>query len=237
MTGIFGFILYGVTSILPLYLQTLMGYSALKSGLAVSPRGLGSLVSMILVGILVNYIDSRIIMGVGFALLGYSTLLLSHISLGIAIGSVALPNFINGFAGGLIFVPLTTLTMGYLRREEIGNASGIYNLMRNIGGSVGIAAVTTALVRGAQVHQSYLAAHLTAGDSTLSTMIQGLQGKLFLGGASAYDAHRKALGTIYRSLQQQSSLLAYADNFRLLGYLALICGTLTLLFQRARRHN
>jgi DHA2 family multidrug resistance protein len=236
LTGLFGVILYGVTAMLPLFLQTQMGYSALDSGLAVSPRGLGSLLSMAMMGLLINYIDNRILLACGFALLGYSTLLLSHINLGISMVSVIVPNFINGFAGGLLFVPLTTLTVSYLRREEIGNATGIYNLMRNIGGSIGIAAVTTNLVRGAQAHQNYLGANLTANNPTVAGLLQGLQARFQAGGASASDAHRKAVGAIYRSLQQQASLLAYADNFRLMGFLALLCIPLVVLFRRKKAH-
>ncbi len=93
-------------------------------------------------------------------------------------GSVAWPNFINGFAGGFVFVPLTTMAMGRLRKQEIGNAAGIYNLMRNIGGSIGIASVTTMLVRGAQTHQNYLAANISAGNPTADGSDAGLAGKV-----------------------------------------------------------
>src|ERR1035437_4331076 len=185
ITCLYGFVLYGVTAILPLFLQTLMGYSAMESGLTVTPRGMGSLLSMIVVGILVNYIDGRILLACGFAIFGYSSLLLSHINFAISMGSVAWPNFINGFAGGFVFVPLTTMAMGLLRKQEIGNAAGIYNLMRNIGGSIGIASVTTLLVRGAQTHQKYLAANVSAGNPTAMALLQGLQAKFSLGGGSA----------------------------------------------------
>src|ERR1035437_7932988 len=185
ITCLYGFVLYGVTAILPLFLQTLMGYSAMESGLTVTPRGMGSLLSMIVVGILVNYIDGRILLACGFAIFGYSSLLLSHINFAISMGSVAWPNFINGFAGGFVFVPLTTMAMGLLRKQEIGNAAGIYNLMRNIGGSIGIASVTTLLVRGAQTHQNYLAANVSAGNPTAMALLQGLQAKFSLGGGSA----------------------------------------------------
>ena len=233
---LYGFALYGVTALLPLYLQTLMGYSALDSGLAVSPRGLGSLVAMGMVGILVNYFDGRILLALGFAGFGYSTILLSHINLGMSMWSVAAPYFLIGFAGGFIFVPLTTMTMSMLRKQEIGNAAGIYNLMRNIGGSIGIATVTTFLVRGAQTHQSYLGANVTATSQTATAALLGLQGKFVASGADGYTAHQDALGAIYRSIQQQASLLAYADNFRLLAYLSLGC--LPLLFLLARlRHR
>jgi MFS transporter, DHA2 family, multidrug resistance protein len=232
---IYGFVLYGTTALLPLFLQTLMGYPALNSGLAVSPRGIGSIVSMIVVGWLVNRVDGRLLLACGFGILGYSTFLLSHVNLGISMSSVVLPNLINGFAGGFIFVPLTTLTMGRLRKEEIGNAAGIYNLMRNVGGSVGIASVTTLLERGSQTHQGYLAANVTAGVPAVVEMVQGLQAKFSAGGTDAYNAHQKALGAIYASLQQQASLLAYADNFRLLGYLALFCASLVMLFRRTSK--
>jgi DHA2 family multidrug resistance protein len=234
---LYGSALYGVTALLPLFLQTLLGYSALDSGLAVSPRGLGSLIAMMVVGVLVNYVDGRILLGLGFAGFGYSALLLSHINLGISMGSVAVPNFINGFAGGFIFVPLTTMTMSRLRKQEIGNAAGIYNLMRNIGGSVGIAAVTALLVRGAQTHQNYLAANVTAASPTVRSLLQGLQARLMQGGASAATAQQNALGMLYRSIQQQASLLAYADNFRMLGYLSLFCIPLVALLARLRHRS
>jgi DHA2 family multidrug resistance protein len=236
ITGIYGFVLYGATAMLPLFLQTMMGYSALQSGLTVSPRGIGAMASMIAVGVLVRYFDGRLLMAFGFALLGYSTWMLSNISLDIGMASVIVPNVINGFAMGFVFVPLTTMSLSRLRKEEIGNATGIYNLMRNIGGSVGIATVMTLLVRGAQAHQSYLAANLTAGSPTTMRLLQGFGARFFHAGANANTAHQEALGALYRSVQQQAAVLSYADNFRLLAYLSLACIPLVLLFQRVRKH-
>ncbi len=233
----YGFALYGVTALLPLFLQTQMGYSALDSGLAVSPRGLGSLIAMMFVGILVNYVDGRILLALGFTGFAFSTFLLSHINLDISMWSVALPNFLNGFAGGFIFVPLTTMTMSRLHKQEIGNAAGVYNLMRNIGGSVGIATVTAFLVRGAQTHQNYIAANVTATNPVAMSALQGLQARFMVAGASAADSYREALGAIYRSIGQQASLLAYADNFRMIAYLALACIPLLLLMARLRHRG
>ena len=237
ISGLYGFTFYGVIAMLPLFLQTVMGYSALDSGLAVSPRGLGSLLSMIIVGVLVNYVDSRILLVGGFAIFGYSTLLLSHINLGISIESIILPNFINGFAGGFIFVPLTTLSMGMLKNQEIGNASGIFNLIRNIGGSIGIATITAFLVRGAQKHQTYLVGNLTAGSPGAMGVLRGLQMKFMQGGADAATAHLLALGALYRSIEQQAALLAYADNFQLLAYMALLCIPPVLLLRRMHKRT
>jgi len=232
LAGIYGFALYGVTALLPLFLQTVLGYPALQSGLAASPRGLGSVVAMIAVGLVANRIDSRILLSFGLAVFGASALLLSDVNLDISMGSVAWPNFINGFGGGFVFVPMTTMAMGMLRKHEIGNAAGIYNLIRNIGGSVGIAALTAFLVRSAQTHQDYLGAHVTPGNPLSYAAIQDLSARLFAMGASPTTAHQQAMSALYSSLQQQAAVLAYADNFRLMGYLSLGCIPLVWLLAR-----
>ncbi len=237
ITGVYGLVLYGTTAMLPLFLQTLMGYSALQSGLSVSPRGIGAMASMVAAGILVRYVDGRLLIAFGFFLLGYSTWMLGWISLEIGMASVVVPNVISGFAMGFIFVPLTTMTLSRLRKQEIGNATGIYNLTRNIGGSFGIAAITTLLVRGSQVHQTFLAADAGAGNPVAGQLMRGLQAKLFVEGANSVTAHQMALGAIYRSVQQQAALLAYADNFRLMAVLGLLCIPLVLLFRRVKRHD
>jgi DHA2 family multidrug resistance protein len=234
ITGLYGFVFNSTTALLPLFLQTLLGYPALDSGLAVSPRGLGSMLSMFFAGLLANRIQARYMLTFGFIVLGISTFALGHVNLEISILTVALPNFFNGFAGGFIFVPLTTMAMGRLPKNEIGNAAGIYNLVRNIGGSIGIATATTLLVRRSQVHQNFLAAHFTASDAA-SSMVRGLQASLFTSGASSWDAHQKALGAIYRIVQQQASLLAYVDNFRILGFLSLVCIPFVFFFRTARK--
>jgi MFS transporter, DHA2 family, multidrug resistance protein len=236
ITTFYGFVLYGVTAILPLFLQTVLGYSALDSGLAVSPRGLGSLIAMLVVGALASRVDGRLLLCTGLAIFGFSTLELSRINLGIGMGSVAIPNFINGFGGGFVFVPLTTMAMGLLRKQEMGNAAGIYNLMRNIGGSVGIAVLTANLSRGSQIHQTYLAGHLTPSSPAPQAAVQGLSGYFSTyGGSDPTSAGYKALGALYQSLQQQAAMLTYADNFRILAILSLICIPLVLFLIPARR--
>jgi len=237
ITCTYGFVMYASTALLPLFLQTLLGYSALQSGLSVSPRGLGSMVSMIAVGILVRRIDGRILMCFGFGLLCVSTWMLGNVNLQIGMSSVVLPNLVNGFAMGFIWVPLTIMTLSRLRKQDMGNATGIYNLMRNIGGSIGIASITTMLVRGSQIHQNYLAANAGAGNPIEGGFLRGLQARLFSQGADMVTAHQKALGALYRSVQQQSALLAYTDNFHLLAILALLCVPLVLLFQNVRKHD
>lgn len=229
-------VLYGVTAMLPLFLQLLMGYPALQSGLAVSPRGFGSILSMLVVGRLADRVDGRILVAVGFAVLGTSALLLGRITLDMSMATVVWPNILNGFASGFIFVPLITMSMSRLPREEIGNAAGIYNLMRNLGGSIGIASIMTLLVRGTQAHRSVLVAHLVPGNPVLAQWLGGLEAKLAgPGGLGAADAHGRALAYLDQLVQQQASYAAYVDNFRMLGLLALLCIPLVLLFRKAAR--
>jgi MFS transporter, DHA2 family, multidrug resistance protein len=228
-----GVVLYGTIALLPLFLQTLMGYPALESGLAVSPRGIGAVVSMILVGRLIGKIDARYLIMFGFAVVGYSTYLLADINLEISISSIVWPQIIAGLAMGFVFVPLTVMATGTLSNEQIGNATGIFNLMRNVGGSFGIAAVTTMLARSAQVHQAMMVSHLTPYDPEFQQRVGDLAGVLN-GAGNLMTGQQQAYGAIYQTLVRQANLLAYIDNFRFLAFMCLICFPAALLFKRVR---
>jgi len=233
LIAVVGVVLYSTIALVPLFLQDLLGYTALLSGLAVSPRGLGALAAMAVMGRLVRKLDNRLLIAAGFAALAVATFLLGDINLDIGTASIAWPNVLSGLATGFIFVPLTTLAMGTLRDEEIGTATGIFNLMRNIGGSVGISAATTMLARGAQTHQALMVGDLSVyhrafGDE-LDLLRQALAPHV---GAPA--AARMAYGRMYQTLLQQAALWAYVDIFRLLALLCLLCVPLVLLFQRVR---
>lgn len=228
---ILGFALYGTTAMLPLFLQTLIGYPALQSGLALSPRGLGAMCSAFAVGRLTGIIDNRFMIATGFTLLAGSAFMFSHMTLDIAMRNIVLTVLLNGISTGLIFVPLTTAAMGRLRNEQMGNATGIYNLLRNIGASVGISLMTTWLARGAQVHQVTLVSHLTPYDPAYQQRIQALQAELATR-TNPVAASRQALGMVYSTLVQQATLLAFVDIFRRLSFMALACVPLVLLFRR-----
>ena len=228
-----GVVLYGTIALLPLFLQTLMGYPALQSGLAVSPRGIGAIVSMIVVGRVVNRIDGRYLIMLGFAIVGLSSYMLADINLEISISSIVWPQIIAGLAMGFVFVPLTVMTTGTLSNEQIGNATGIFNLMRNVGGSFGIAAVTTMLARSAQVHQAVMVSHLTPYDPSFQERVRQLAGALGAG-ENLMLAQEQAYGAIYQTLVRQANLLAYIDNFRFLAFMCLICVPAALLFKRVR---
>ncbi|HEX3144274.1 MAG TPA: DHA2 family efflux MFS transporter permease subunit [Pyrinomonadaceae bacterium] len=225
-----GIVLYGTIAMLPLFLQTLMGYPAVESGMAVSPRGFGAITSMLIVGRLINRIRGRYLVMFGFSVLAYSIFLFSKINLEISISSIVWPNIISGFAMGFIFVPLTTMALGTLSNEQMGNASGVFNLMRNTGGSVGIAAVTTMLARGAQVHQAMMVAHLTPYDPAFQQRVGQLAARGVPGMAT-----QQAYAGIYGTLVRQATLLSYIDIFRVLSFLCLLCIPATLLFERVKR--
>ncbi len=226
LMAMMGAVLYGSIALLPLFLQTLLGYPATQSGLAVSPRGFGSIVSMIIVGRLVGRLDSRYLIAFGFAVLGFATYMLSSINLDISMSSVVWPNIISGLAMGFIFIPLTTTAMGTLTNQEMGNASGLFNLMRNTGGSIGIAVVTTLLSRGAQVHQAAMVSHLTPYDPAFQQRVQQLSGPA----ASLQQAY----GTIYGIVARQAMVMSFLDNFRLLAGLSLLCIPAVFLFKKVR---
>lgn len=230
---VMGIVLYATIALLPLFLQTMLGYPAVSSGMAVSPRGLGSIVSMIIIGRLIGRIDSRYLIMFGFSVLAFSTYLFSDINLQISMGSIVWPSIISGLAMGFVFVPLTTTAMGMLSNEQMGNASGVFNLMRNTGGSIGIAAVTTMLARGAQVHQAAMTSHLTPYDPAFQERMRQIQGALSTQ-INPASATQQAYGTIYGILGRQAMLMSYIDNFRLLAFLCVLCVPATLLFKRVR---
>jgi DHA2 family multidrug resistance protein len=228
-----GGVLYSSLALLPLFLQDLMGYPALQSGLAMSPRGLGALVTMALVGWLVRYLDARLLMAGGFGVLALALFLLGGINLTIGTASVIWPNILIGVGLSLIFVPLTILTMGTLPNEEMGNATGMFNLMRNLGGSIGIASATTLLARGAQAHQALMVSHLTPYDPIFQERLHAVQ-RALAPQVGPVAAVRAGYRLIYGTLLQQATLLAFVDTFRLLGFLCLLCVPLVLLFRRIR---
>jgi DHA2 family multidrug resistance protein len=156
IAAIYGVILYGSLVLVSLLLQDLMGYPAAQTGIAITPRGVGAMFSMLIAGRLVRRLDGRILIASGFLLLAWGSFLLGHVSRDLGLGQVLLPNAIMGGALGFIFVPLTTMCVGTLPNEQIGTATGIYNLMRNMGGSVGIAGVATVLAHATHTHQASL---------------------------------------------------------------------------------
>jgi DHA2 family multidrug resistance protein len=227
-----GVTLYGMTAAIPLFLQGLMGYTALQSGLAMIPRGLGALVAMPLAGALVSRVQGRYLVAGGFLAFGASSFVLSRLSLDLTVGVLFWPLFFSGVSIGFMFVPLNTLALGAFRAEQIGNASGIFNLMRNVGGSAGISLVTTYVARSAQAQQVALAARLTPYDAPFRSGLQSATSALAAAGQT--EAPQKALGLMYRALIGQSQLLAFLNNFRWFALMCVLCIASALFFRKSQ---
>ena len=227
-----GAVLYATIALLPLFLQTLLGYPALQSGYATSPRGLGAIVGMLVAGGLVGRVDTRWLIATGFGLLALSVHMLGNITLDVTIASVAWPQVLSGLALGFIFVPLSTTSLGTLPKEEIGSATGIYNLMRNVGGSIGISMMTTLLARHAQAHQAILAQHVSPYDAEAAQRLRELS-DYFAPRVGPQAAESAAQAALYATVVRLAMLLAFVDNFRLMAVLALCCVPIVWLLRRA----
>ena len=215
----FGAAIYSAVTILPLYYQSLMDYSAWWAGLVVSPRGLGSIIAMPLVGLLVSRIDTRILVSTGFTIFACCSLIWGTITMQVSPWSLTWPIVISGFSLGLVFVPLSVTTLGDLPPQSVGNGSGLYNLMRNIGGSIGISVAQTILARHEQLHRTELVRHLAPTLPAVQQNLKHFQ-SLFSAYGDVITAQRQALGQLGRILGQQAQLWSYIDDFR---YMALSC--------------
>ena len=229
-------LMYGPLTLLPLFLQSLMGYSSFDCGIAQIPRGLGVFICMPLVGIMVNRFDNRKMIGGGFLILGLSTLLMSWLTLDLTQATIFWPNFIQGCGLAFCMVPLMTVSMGTLRKEQMGNATGIFALARNLFGSIGIAMVTSMVTRSAQIHQASLVRHTEPYNPIYQMAVQSIQ-SLLSPAVGAFRAHALAEGAVYRTLLQQSTLLAYLDDFRWLAVLCFAAVPLAFLLKQAVHHG
>jgi MFS transporter, DHA2 family, multidrug resistance protein len=236
LIGLIGVVIYGTTALLPLFLQDLLGYTAYDSGLAVSPRGIGALLSLLIAGLLIGKIDSRVLVAVGITIRALSLFMLGNLNLEVSMWNIVWPNVVNGFANGFLFVPLTTLTMSTLPNEAMGRGTGLYGLTRNMGASFGVSIVTTMLVRGGQRHQNLMVSHMTPYDLPFRNLLGRLEQFLRLHAGLA-PAPQRAYAMIYGILHQQAMLWAYVDDFRELAVLTLVCLPFLFLFPKglARR--
>jgi DHA2 family multidrug resistance protein len=220
LIGLFGAGIYGLVTLLPLFYQELMGYTAFAAGWAVSPRGIGAICAMPVIGYLTAKMDNRWLIAFGFALFGAASLWFGEVNLSIGQWTFLWAILISGFGSGCVFVPLSTTTMAFLKNEEIGNASGLYNLFRNIGGSIGISVVNTIVTRHAQVHRTELSGSLNAARVSVQGAMQGLQHYLGAQGASSTTAVQQSYFLLNQTLNSQARLWSYVDDFR---YMALGC--------------
>jgi len=236
LIALLGMCIYITITILPLFYQEVLGYTAFAAGLVVGPRGIGSFVGSPVIGILGSRMDNRKLLCGGFVGFGLCALMFGSVNLDIGPLTLLVPITLTGFALSFVFVPLATMTTITISNQDMGNATGLFNMLRNIGGSVGIAMATTELTRRADLHQTEIGAHLTASNPIFQQSSGSLAGYLGrqLGHASGGPG---SLGMIYGMLERQAALLAYVDVFRWTALLAFICAAAVWLFGKQPQHG
>src|SRR5580698_4139123 len=214
----FGIGIYSTVTVLPLFYQELLSYTAFTAGLVVAPRGIGAICAMPIIGYLSNKIDPRWLLTFGFFTFGLTTLYFGNVTLDISPTTLLLPILITGFGLSFVFVPISTAAYGTLRNDQIGNASGLFNLMRNIGGSIGISVAQTLLTRRSAVHQNEIINSVPRTGQQFQNQLHALQG-YFSGSGYGSGPFGKsnsldpAQATMYRELGRQASNWAFVDVF------------------------
>ena len=232
-----GFCLYSSIVLIPLFLQTLMGYSATDAGMVMAPGGIATLITMPFVGAALARRDGRKIVLIGLLLGATSMFIMQGLNLQGSFWNYTWPRIVLGFGLAMIFVPLTTVTLATISRTEMGNATGMFNLLRNIGGSVGIAMAATMLARYGQFYQTSLVAHITPYNPTFQNHFQELKQTLIARGLSITQADHTALGMIYGEVRRQAGALAFNRIFFIIGLAFLVIIPLLLLLKRTEHQE
>ncbi len=231
-----GFCLYSSIMLIPLFLQTLMGYNATMAGMVLAPGGGATLVCMPFVGAAIQRYDGRKVVLAGLLISAYSMFLMQGFTLEAAYEDFVWPRVVLGVGLAMVFVPLTTVTLATISKEEMGNATGIFSLLRNIGGSVGIAIAATLLSRYSQFYQNNLVAHVTPYNPLVQSKLEMLKGATMARGMDAVAAGKSALAIVYGTVQRQAYMLAYNRIFFIVGLAFLVIVPLLLLLKKPEKH-
>ncbi len=224
--------LYGSLVLVPLWLQLLLGYPALQAGIAMAPRGIGSMIAMPLVGLTMRKSDPRKFLAAGVLLCSFTLFQFSRLNLEAGYWDFFWPQLVQGMSLGLLFVPLTTITMSLISKEGMGNATSLFNLTRNIGGSVGIAMVTTLNARYQQAYVNRLGEHFTAYNPAATGLLRQMQSLWLTLGSGPGRAGRQALAMAFGMVQRQAAMLAFVDVFLLLTAMFVALVPLILIMKR-----
>src|SRR5579863_7200955 len=231
---ILGFVLYGSTMALPLFLQTLLGYTAMQSGMALSPGGLAIMIMMPVVGFLLAKIEARWLVIFGLLISSYGLFQMTDFDLNIDFRHAMLARVVQSLGLPFLFVPINTMAFYFIAKQNTSYATGLINLARNIGGSTGIAMSTTLVTRRQQFHQQRLIDHLTPLSGAYQSALQSAK-QIFLNqGSDPVHAAAQAQQMIYNMVERQATLLAFLDSFRLLAFTFLAVAPLMFFVKRIR---
>jgi len=237
LISLFGVGIYSTTTMLPLFFQELLGYTAFTAGLVVAPRGLGAICGMPIIGFLSGKLDARYLLTFGFFLFGLTTLYFGNVTLEVGPNTLLMPILLTGFGLSFVFVPISTAAYGRLSNEQIGNASGLFNLMRNVGGSIGISVAQTLLTRRTDAHQNEILNSVPQSGQQFQNAIQSTKGALtaHFGPANSGGTHGgPAAARLYMELQRQAANWAFVDVFRMLSLLCFFCVGVVWLLKKVK---
>jgi len=233
-----GFVLLGSTLLLPLFMQTLLGYTAERSGMALSPGGFAIMVMMPLVGFLVSRYSSRWLLLFGLSTLSWSLFHMTTFNLGVDFHMMITARVYQAVGMAFLFMPINIAAYAFLPREKNNAAAGLMNLARNIGGSFGISFVTTMLARRAQFHQVQLVEKLNAANPQFQSALRGTTRMFAGGGAGPGSGGGSAMQHAYAIMQvnviRQATMLAYIDNFWLLAVVILCLIPCVFLIKKSK---
>jgi len=229
-----GFALYGSVFVLPVFLQSLHGWTANQTGMVILPGALASAFTMAIVGRNAEKLDARVTVTIGSLLFLFSMWKLSLLSYDAGAHDLFWPLIARGVGLGLIFVPLTGATMADLKTSELAQGTGMFNLTRQLGGSLGIAISATLLSRFTAQSRALLAEHVVVGDPAAMTRVEGITRALMAKGADAVSAKQQALFILDRQLQGQASVLAFSKLYLLSGIALVVSLPLMLLFRTGK---
>ncbi len=234
MMYLLGFVLYGSTMLMPVLLQTLLGYPALLSGLVLSPGGLLVLVALPIVGFMMNKTQPRFLIVFGLCVSALALYRMTLFNLSIDFRTAMLARCLQMLGTGFLFVPINASAFMFIAKQEVNRGTGLINLARNVGGSAGIATATTLLARRQQFHQLNLVSHLTPLDSAYQSAAAGLTQTLAAQGASVADAAQQSQAMLYGMVQQHAAMLAFIDDFWFMSLVCLAMIPLALTLRRPR---
>ncbi len=235
--GLLGIGLYGSLFLLPFFLQQLLGYPAFDSGLVLMPRSLAMAVMMPVAGRLYNRLGPKIIIGTGLIITAFSFWQLSTMSLDVGFWDLFTPQCLQGAGFGMIFVALSTAALSTIRRSDMNQATGLYNVVRQVFGSIGIAAAATELTRGQNIFRAGLVKYITPFTPNSSTFVRTVTGAMMRSGADAATARHKAMGILDSQLGRQAGMLSYNHVFWLVTVLFIFSLPLVLLLREGRAED
>jgi DHA2 family multidrug resistance protein len=235
MLFVLGFVLYGSLALLPIFLQTLLGYTAMLSGWVLSPGGVAVLCMMPIVAVLLKRVDTRWLIGLGFMFCGLGLIQMSGFNLQVDFRTAMESRVVQSLGFAFLFVPINVMAFQHIPHEKTAYATGLMNLLRNIGGSSGIAIATTMLSRRAQFHQANLIGNLAPGNPAYQGFLdRATQLGVLRGGLSPADAGHMAQASTYGMVIKQSTMMAFSDTFWFMGVICFALLPLLFLLNKTR---